>query len=366
MMITLLAKCFNYSKDCSRQMFDDQKISEYYRALINRDSAYEGVFFVGITSTGIFCRPTCTARKPLRKNCLFFKTAQASLLAGFRPCKKCRPLLNPSEPSNMIKHLTEMVENEPARRWTDRDVQELGYTPSTVRRQFKKRYGMTFTAFSRARRMGIALKTIREGDKIINAQIDAGYSSGSGFRDAFSSIMGSAPNDKNHKILKAEWIDTPLGSMIAIFDETHLYLLEFTERRGLEREIEKMRASLKVAIVPGRSPITEMIETDLKAYFKGELKEFTTPLKMLGTPFQELVWNELLTIPYGVTRSYGEQAKRIGNPKAVRAVARANGMNQLAIIIPCHRVIGSDGSLTGYAGGLPRKEWLLNMERENS
>lgn len=345
-------------------MFDEQQITEYYKALINRDSSYEGVFFAGITSTGIFCRPTCTARKPKRENCLFFKTAQASLLAGFRPCKRCRPLLNPSEPSDMVKHLTEMVESEPTRRWTDKDVRELGYTPSTVRRQFKKRYGMTFTAYSRARRMGIALKTIREGDKIINAQIDAGYSSGSGFRDAFSSIMGSAPNDKNHKVLKAEWIDTPLGSMVAIFDETHLYLLEFTDRRGLEREIEKMRKSLKVAIVPGRSPVTQMIEDDLAAYFKGELKKFTTPFKVNGSDFQKSVWDELLTIPYGVTRSYAEQAQRIGNPKAVRAVARANGMNQLAIIIPCHRVIGSDGKLTGYAGGLARKEWLLDLERQ--
>jgi AraC family transcriptional regulator of adaptative response/methylated-DNA-[protein]-cysteine methyltransferase len=346
-------------------MFNKKQIAEYYRALINRDSTYEGVFFAGITSTGIFCRPTCTARKPKRENCLFFKTAQASLLAGFRPCKRCRPLLNPSEPSDMIKHLTEMVESDPTRRWTDRDVQELGYTPSTVRRQFKKRYSMTFTAYSRARRMGIALKTIREGDKIINAQIDAGYSSSSGFRDAFSSIMGSAPNDKNHRSLKAEWIDTPLGSMIAVFDETYLYLLEFTDRRGLECEIEKMRKSLKVAIVPGRSPVTQMIEDDLAAYFKGELKDFTTPFKVNGSDFQKSVWDELLTIPYGVTRSYAEQAQRIGNPKAVRAVARANGMNQLAILIPCHRVIGSDGKLTGYAGGLARKEWLLDLEKAN-
>lgn len=345
-------------------MFTKQQIDEYFRAFINRDSAYEGVFFAAITSTGIFCRPTCSARKPKKENCLFFKTAQESLLAGFRPCKRCRPLLNPSEPSDMIKHLTEVVEQEPTKRWTDKDVQALGYTPSTVRRQFKKRYGMTFTAYSRARRMGMALKTIREGDKIINAQLDAGYSSGSGFRDAFSSIMGSAPNEKNHQILKAEWIDTPLGSMIAIFDDTHLHLLEFTDRRGLEREIEKMRKSLKVAIVPGRTPITEMIEDDLAAYFKGELQEFTTPIIMNGSDFQKSVWNELLTIPYGTTRSYGEQAKRIGNPKAVRAVARANGMNQLAIIIPCHRVIGSDGKLTGYAGGLARKEWLLDLERQ--
>jgi AraC family transcriptional regulator of adaptative response/methylated-DNA-[protein]-cysteine methyltransferase len=347
-------------------MFTPQQIDEFYQALLNRDTSYEGVFFAGITSTGIFCRPSCTARKPKAKNCLFYKTAQDALLAGFRPCKRCQPLLKPFEPSDMVKHLIKLVEQEPERRWTDKDVRKLGFCPSTVRRQFKKRYHMTFSAFSRARRMGIALKTIREGDKIIHAQVDAGYSSASGFRDAFSSIMGAPPNIKNHLAFQAEWIDTPLGSMIAIADETHLHLLEFTDRRGLEKEIEKMRNSLKVAILPGRTTVTEAIEKELQAYFSGKLKNFSTPIKLHGSDFQKSVWNELLSIPYGETRSYAEQAQALKNPKAIRAVASANGKNQLAIIIPCHRVIGSNGKLTGYAGGLPRKEWLLNMERDNS
>lgn len=156
--------------------------------------------------------------------------------------------------------------------------------------------------------------------------------------------------------------DTPLGAMVAIADEAALHLLEFTDRRGLEREIEKVRKSAKCAIVPGRTKIIDMIDRELKAYFDGTLKSFQTPLKLYGSDFQQSVLKTLMGISYGQTRSYKQQADILKNPNAVRAVARANGMNQIAIAIPCHRVIGSDGSLTGYAGGLLRKEWLLNHE----
>ena len=167
-------------------------------------------------------------------------------------------------------------------------------------------------------------------------------------------------------VLKAEWIDTPLGPMVAMADDDGLYLLEFTDRRGLEREVERLRKRLKAAIVPGRTDVIDSIETELRAYFDGTLQAFETPLTLSGTDFQKSVWQVLQDIPYGKTRSYGEQADILGNSKAVRAVARANGMNQIAIVIPCHRVIGADGSLTGYAGGLARKEWLLAHEQNHA
>ncbi|WP_345786131.1 trifunctional transcriptional activator/DNA repair protein Ada/methylated-DNA--[protein]-cysteine S-methyltransferase [Rubellicoccus peritrichatus] len=337
--------------------------NEYYQALVQRNSEYEGVFFAGIKSTGIFCRPTCTARKPKKENCDFFKTAQEALLAGYRSCKRCNPLSHPEEAPHLIKTLIEAVEAEPEKRWSDADFRALGVDSSTVRRQFKKRFGMTFVAYARARRMGLAMKQIRNGETVINAQINTGYESGSGFRDAFSRIMGAAPNNKSHKVLKAEWLDTRLGPMIAMVDEDALYLLEFADRRGLEREVECLRKRLKVAIIPGRTKITDSIEKELTEYFAGALKAFTTPIAYTGSDFQKSVWEQLRKIPYGKTRSYAEQAKAIGNPSAVRAVARANGANQLAIIVPCHRVIGSDGKLTGYAGGLARKQWLLENEQ---
>ncbi|MBC2605713.1 methylated-DNA--[protein]-cysteine S-methyltransferase [Pelagicoccus albus] len=343
-------------------MPSESQNSEYYQALVQRDSQYEGVFYAGIKTTGIFCRPTCPARKPKEQNCEFFAKVQDALLAGYRPCKRCQPMSQPNAASPAILTLIESVEKEPERRWSDADFRALGIDASTVRRQFKKRFGMTFVAYARARRMGLALKKIRDGSRVIDTQLDSGYDSGSGFRDAFAKIMGSAPQNKDATLLKAHWLDSPLGPILTVADEEGLILSEFTDRRGLEREIEKLRSRLKAAIVPGTNLILESIEAELAAYFAGELTEFKTPLKMIGSEFQKAVWKSLQRIPFGETRSYAKQAEAIGNPKAVRAVARANGMNQIAIVIPCHRVIGSDGSLTGYAGGLPRKQWLLEHE----
>ena len=183
--------------------------------------------------------------------------------------------------------------------------------------------------------------------------------------DAFSRIMGAAPaHFKDGRVFKASWIDTVLGPMIAVADDDALYLLEFVDRRGLEREIERLRRRTKAAIIPGCTAPLEAVEAELRRYFDGGLPAFTTPVTCLGTPFQQRVWDELRKIPAGQTRSYTEIAEALGTPNAVRAVARANGANQLAILIPCHRVIGADGSLTGYGGGLTRKNWLINHERQ--
>jgi AraC family transcriptional regulator of adaptative response/methylated-DNA-[protein]-cysteine methyltransferase len=257
------------------------------------------------------------------------------------------------------------VEEDPSRRWKDKDFQDLSVDASTARRQFKKRFGMTFVEYARARRMGLAMKQIRGGDKVIDAQLEVGYESSSGFRDAFSRIMGAAPTKLGHlNVLKASWLDTKLGSMIAIADEDALYLLEFVDRRGLEREVERLRQKTKSAILPGVTPPIRSIEHELNQYFEGTLKSFITPLFLLGSPFQKRVWEGLQKIPFGETRSYADIAKAMGNPSAFRAVANANGANQIAIVIPCHRVINTNGELGGYGGGVVRKKWLLDHERQ--
>lgn len=150
--------------------------------------------------------------------------------------------------------------------------------------------------------------------------------------------------------------------MIAIADEAGLYLLEFVDRRGLEREVERLRLKTKAAIIPGATDPIKSITLELESYFEGKLKEFNTPLHLLGSPFQKLVWDELIRIPYGQTRSYMAQAEAIGKSTAYRAVANANGANQLAIVIPCHRIINSNGDLGGYGGGITRKQWLIEHE----
>lgn len=349
-------------------MFKNESVKEYYKALLAKNREYEGVFFVGVKTTGIFCRPTCSARKPKFENCEFFKTAQEALLASFRPCMRCKPLSYPNHQSDLVNKLVEAVEANPERRWKTQDFRSLCVDESTARRQFKKRFGMTFIEYARARRMGIAMKQIRSGEAVIDAQLEVGYESSSGFRDAFSKIMGAAPAKlaKHLVVLKASWLDTPLGPMLAIADEQFLYLLEFVDRRGLEREIERLRIKTQSAIIPGvTAPITQ-IQHELKAYFEGAIKSFETPITLLGSSFQKRVWQELTRIPYGQTRSYADQAKAIEHASAFRAVANANGANQLAIVIPCHRIINSDGKLGGYGGGISRKQWLIDHEKKHA
>jgi AraC family transcriptional regulator of adaptative response/methylated-DNA-[protein]-cysteine methyltransferase len=339
---------------------------EYYQALIDKKSEYEGVFFVGVKTTGAFCRPTCPARKPKFENCEFYETARQALLASYRPCKRCRPLSHPHQVSELIQTLVEAVEQNPGKRWKEQDLRELAVDLSTVRRQFKKRFGMTFIEYARARRIGLAMKQIRAGQAVIEAQLAAGYESGSGFRDAFARIMGTAP--VNHQecpnILKAAWLDTRLGPMIAIADEKALYLLEFVDRPALEHEVARLRRKTQSAILPGRAQPILSVERELAMYFAGSLRQFETPLFWLGSAFQQAAWETLLKIPYGETRSYADIAVSLGKPAAFRAIANANGANQLAIVVPCHRVINANGRLGGYGGGLARKKWLLNHEKQ--
>lgn len=346
-------------------MITKKQSLEFYQALLDKNSEFEGVFYVGVKTTGIFCRPTCPAKKPKFENCEFHKTAQEALLASFRPCLRCQPLSNPNQVSDLVRKLVEAVELDPTKRWSNRDFDKLSVNASTARRQFQKRFGMTFVQYARARRMGIATKQIREGSAVFEAQMKTGYQSSSGFRDAFSKVMGAAPTILNagQKILTTAWIDTKLGPMLAIADDEQLYLFEFISRRGLEREIEKIRSSGNVVIVPGRTPPINSIEKEITSYFEGTLKSFKTPIFLKGSEFQKSVWKELQKIPYGLTRSYSDQAESLGRPTATRAVANANGANQLAIIVPCHRIVRNNGDLGGYGGGLERKRWLLDHEK---
>jgi AraC family transcriptional regulator, regulatory protein of adaptative response / methylated-DNA-[protein]-cysteine methyltransferase len=179
------------------------------------------------------------------------------------------------------------------------------------------------------------------------------------FNKIFDTLL---PEVNNPDCMTAKWINTPLGAMLALANDEGLHLLEFVDRRELEKEIERLRKKQRCVIVPGTNKHLEKISIELDSYFKGELAQFSTPLALSGSDFQLSVWHELQKIPLGTTRSYTEMSRRIGNPKAVRAMGRANGDNVLAVVVPCHCVIGADGSLTGYGGGLPRKQWLLEHE----
>jgi AraC family transcriptional regulator, regulatory protein of adaptative response / methylated-DNA-[protein]-cysteine methyltransferase len=335
-----------------------------YSAMCRRDARCEGVFFVGVKTTGVFCRPTCPAPPPKRQNCEYFANAQHAMLASYRPCKRCRPLSPPEGVSEVVRALVDAVEKDPLKRWRDADVQRLRVHAATARRQFKRRFGMTFVGYARARRLGEAFKAIRSGSRVISAQLDAGYESSSGFRDACAKIMSAPPSSTVTQMLFASWFDTPLGALVAVADQQSLYLLEYVDRRGLEDQIRRLRVRARAGIVPGQAPPIDRIQAQLSRYFRGELDPFATPRVRFGSAFQNAVWDALVAIPVGRTKSYAELACQIGRPKAVRAVAQANGANPFAIIVPCHRVIRSNGDLGGYGGEVWRKRWLLEHERQ--
>lgn len=182
-------------------------------------------------------------------------------------------------------------------------------------------------------------------------------------KNKFSNYFTNLSNlSSNQNFLTYTWIDTKLGPMLAIADEKSLYLLEFMNRKGLQQEIERLKINWQ--IVQGKTKPLISIELELKKYFNCQLKEFKTPIVLSGTPFQKKVWQELIKIPIGKTISYLNLAVAINNPKGFRAAANANGKNQLAIIVPCHRVINANGDLGGYGGGINNKQWLLNHEKQ--
>jgi AraC family transcriptional regulator, regulatory protein of adaptative response / methylated-DNA-[protein]-cysteine methyltransferase len=224
---------------------------------------------------------------------------------------------------------------------------------------------MSFAAWCRGNRLAGAFMRIRQGATLDDAILDSGFQSHSGFREAFSRVFGDAPgrSRKNGDRVVITMLETPLGPVLAGAADPGINLLEYTDRRMLEHNLQALRRRFGCAIVPGQHPLLDRLRGELDEYFRGDRQEFTLPLAARGTPFQDKVWEALRRIPYGQTISYDELARSIGQPTAQRAVARANGMNYVAILIPCHRVIGKDGTLTGYGGGLWRKRLLLELER---
>ncbi len=337
--------------------------SEMTRAYLDSDASYQGLFFLGVRTTGIFCRPTCPARKPLPKNVEFFGSTRDALASGYRPCKRCRPLDADDQPTWATKLLNE-IESDPAPRITDAELRTRGIDPATVRRYFLRRYGTTFQAFTRARRLSNGYHLIRENESMDKAVFESGYESHSGFRDAFLRTFGDTPGKaREGESVLLSWLRSPLGPLIAGATPDGVCLLEFTDRRMIEKQFETLRKQFATPLVPGTNAHLEMLEEELTNYFTGKLRDFSVPLVYPGTDFQKRVWRELLKIPYGETRSYEDLAIAVGDKNAVRAVGRANGLNRIAIVIPCHRVVNKNGELGGYGGGLRRKQFLLDLER---
>ena len=337
---------------------------EMQQAYLDRDASYDGIFFLGVRSTGIFCRPTCPARKPLPQNIEYYASAQAALVAGYRPCKRCRPLDLDSQPA-WAARLLAGVDGNPSVQITDSDLGIRGIDPGTVRRHVQRHYGMTFHSFTRARRLSRALNHIREQGELDGAVFESGYDSHSGFRDAFARTFGEPPSGyRSGEAVFLSWLRSPLGPLVAGATGDGVCMLEFSDRRMLETELASLKKLFAAPVVPGANQHLERLQIELGHYFAGARRAFSVPLVYPGTRFQRDVWERVLAIPYGETRSYEQVAAAIGAPKAVRAVGHANGLNRIAILIPGHRVLNKNGRLGGYGGGLQRKQFLLDLERD--
>ena len=336
---------------------------EMHAAYQRRDASYDGVFYLGVKTTGIFCRPSCPARKPLARNVEYFRSVKEAMFAGFRPCKRCRPLEVPGTHPAWAARLIARLEKEPDRRVRDRDLRATGVQPERARRYFQQRYGMTFHAFARGYRLRRAFEQLRRGADLDEVAMNHGFESHSGFREAFTRVVGRAPGQsRSADCVTLSWMESPVGPLVAGATDRGVCLLEFSDRRMLETQLENVRKRLG-PVLPGSHPLLERLKTELGEYFARTRREFTVPLVYPGTPFQVKVWNALRHIPYGETTSYEQLAWGVGAPKGQRAVGHANSQNPTAIVIPCHRVVNKDGKLGGYGGGLWRKQLLLDLER---
>jgi len=336
---------------------------ELLRAVADRDPAYEGLFVVAVRTTKIFCRPTCTSKRARPENLEFFPSTEAAASAGYRACLRCKPLERSGTHPEWVQRILNVLEENPSARLTDAALKRLGAHPAAARRYFVRNFGMTLQGYSRARRLGLALDALQRGTPVLPAGFESGFESDSGFRDAFKRLFGVTPTEaRGMPPIVATLIASPLGPLLAAATDEGLCMTEFADRKRLPDQAADLRRWFARPVIPGTNRFTDQAARELEEYFTGTRREFTVPLVLRGTEFQERVWRELLRIPYGETISYEELATRIGKPTAQRAVGMANGRNRLPIIVPCHRVIQKNGQLRGYGGGLWRKQFLLDLE----
>ncbi len=237
---------------------------EMERAYRSKDATYDGIFLMAVRTTGIFCKPSCAARKPLRENVTFYKTAREALFAGYRPCKRCRPLEAGGKAPEWVARLMREIDKEPLAKYPDSYLRSRGIEPSRARRYFHKNYGMTFQAYCRGLRLGKSLEGIRRGADLDDVALGYGYDSHSGFRDAFVKTFGSSPGrSRSADCIVTAWIESPLGPLVAAASSRGVCLLEFTDRRMLDRQFSIHRKNFKCAIVPGSDPHIELLKTKI-------------------------------------------------------------------------------------------------------
>lgn len=332
---------------------------ERWQIALAKDRRFDGAFVTGVHSTGIYCRPSCPARAPLRKNVRFYATPADAENAGLRPCKRCSPKTQSAEEACVLAAIA-AIRAEGA--MTLEALADLtGYTPTHFQRLFKRTVGMSPAAFARAIREERVRDGLSMGQTVTQALSNAGYAGSKQFYAETKGRLGMAPSDWSKggagRVVHWAVLPTSLGPMLVAATEKGVCCLAFGEGEAALRA-RFPRAELLAA----GDDFRELFAQVVAAVEQPGPGSAAIPLDVKGTAFQQRVWEELRRIPHGETRSYGELAAALGNPKASRAVGGANGANNVAVLIPCHRVIAADGSLGGYAYGLAIKAELLRRE----
>jgi AraC family transcriptional regulator, regulatory protein of adaptative response / methylated-DNA-[protein]-cysteine methyltransferase len=340
---------------------------ELWRALTAKDRRFDGSFVFAVRTTGIYCRPSCPSRRPRREHVAFFDDAEAAEQAGFRACLRCRPKdAAVCGPVGIVRRVCEFIEgyqDENLKLETIAD--HVGLSSFHLQRTFKSVMGITPRQYAQAHRANKFKAEIRKGESVTRAMYDAGYGSSSRLYEKASFELGMTPatygrGGRGAKISYTIAI-SPLGRLLVAATEKGICAVRLGDSdEALEKDL---RDEFSAAQIERRNErLSDAVETILK-HLKGEQRDLDLPLEIRATAFQRRVWEELRAIPYGNTRSYGEVAKAIGHPTAVRAVARACATNPVALVVPCHRVVREDKSLGGYRWGLKRKQKLLDHER---
>lgn len=330
-----------------------------WSAVLRRDRSFDGRFVTGVLSTGIYCRPSCAARHPARGNVRFFVSGAEAQVAGLRPCKRCLPDDVARDEAAVLAAIDEIKASEGRPRLAEL-AQAVGYSPSHFQRVFARATGLSPAAYSRALREERAREALSGAGSVTEAIYEAGFEAPSRFYDSMEGKLGMAPSAwaRGGEGVAIHWavVQTTLGPMLVAATGKGVCRLSFNESRAeLEARFPHAR------LIEGGAEFAALLQRVVDAVERpgsgGDI-----PLDVRGTAFQERVWRELRRIPPGETRSYAQIAAAAGKPKAVRAAGSANGANNVAVLIPCHRVVRSDGSLGGYAYGLDIKRELLSRE----
>jgi len=341
-----------------------------WQAALARDASQDGVFVFAVSSTGVYCRPSCPSRRPRRENVTFFRDPGAAEKAGFRACLRCRPkAAGGNARAEVIKEVCRYIErhlDEPI------TLARLGsafhQSPFHLQRTFKSVLGITPKAYADSCRVNQLKRNLQAGHSVTRAMYDAGYSSSSRLYERTASQLGMTPDKYRRGAIAAPirytCADSPLGRMLVAATDKGICAIQFASSDG---ELEQgLRHEFPFAVRRRDDSALRASAHDLLRQMRGEKLDSSLPLDIQATAFQRRVWNYLQRIPFGATRSYGAVAKAIGRPEAARAVARACATNPVAVAIPCHRVVREDGNMGGYRWGIGRKKALLELEQARS